>query len=92
MSGDGRNPLMPHTLAGPRMLPPVSEPVASGTRSALSATAAPPGDPAPRIVRIERAPVDRILGPATTTTGAGTGGQDLCFDLTIRGLHARRLP
>ena len=46
MPGDGRRPLTPHTLAGPRMLPPVSEPVASGTRSAASATAAPPEEPA----------------------------------------------
>jgi 2-furoate---CoA ligase len=44
--GVGRNPTTPLTEAGPRMLPPVSEPVASGVIRAASATPAPPDEPA----------------------------------------------
>src|SRR5262245_9643437 len=42
---DGLRPDRPHTADGIRIEPPPSEPVASGTRPAAIAAAAPPDDP-----------------------------------------------
>src|SRR5262245_18737400 len=43
--GDGRRPTTPHSAAGMRSEPPVSEPVQTGSMSTASAAAEPPDDP-----------------------------------------------
>ncbi|GBH10803.1 hypothetical protein KPSA1_04228 [Pseudomonas syringae pv. actinidiae] len=43
--GEGRRPTMPHSAAGMRSEPPVSEPLHSGTMSTASAAAEPPEEP-----------------------------------------------
>src|SRR6185503_5804690 len=43
--GDGRKPATPHSAAGMRSDPPVSEPVHTGSMSQPSATAEPPEEP-----------------------------------------------
>src|SRR5262249_58852441 len=45
MPGEGRKPTTPHIAAGIRRLPPVSEPVQTGSMSVASATAEPPDEP-----------------------------------------------
>src|SRR5689334_5351029 len=43
--GDGLKPTTPHSAAGMRSEPPVSEPVHSGSMSTASAAAEPPEEP-----------------------------------------------
>src|SRR4029450_6577102 len=45
MPGEGRKPTTPQNDAGLRRLPPVSEPVQTGSMSVASATAEPPDEP-----------------------------------------------
>ena len=52
--GDGRKPTTPHTAAGMRSEPPVSEPVQTGSMSQASATAEPPDEPPAFSAGIER--------------------------------------
>ena len=67
--GDGRRPTTPHSAAGMRSEPPVSEPVASGSMSTASAAADPPEEPpafSPGLKGLPVAPQTglRVLAPA----------------------------
>ena len=67
--GDGRKPTTPHSAAGMRSEPPVSEPVHSGSRSHASAAAEPPEEPPALSAGLNGLPVAphtglRVLAPA----------------------------
>src|SRR5207249_3854081 len=67
--GEGRSPTTPHSAAGMRSEPPVSEPVARGSMSTASAAAEPPDDPPAFRLGSKGLPVAphtglRVLAPA----------------------------
>jgi hypothetical protein len=67
--GEGRSPTTPHSAAGMRSEPPVSEPVAIGSMSTASAAADPPEEPPALSTGSKGLPVAphtglRVLAPA----------------------------
>ncbi len=57
MPGEGRKPTMPQNEAGLRRLPPVSEPVQTGSMSVASAAAEPPEEPPALSIGLKGLPV-----------------------------------
>src|SRR5690606_21489088 len=79
--GDGRKPTTPHTAAGIRKDPPVSEPVQIGSMSVASATAEPPDDPPAMRLGLNGFPVAPQTGLRVFTPAPNSG--TLVFATTI---------
>src|SRR3954454_9680439 len=101
MPGDGRKPTTPQKAAGLRKLPPVSEPVHTGSMSHASATAEPPDEPPAFSIGLNGLPVApqttlRLLAPAPNsgtlvlhTTMAPDGRTRATIALSCAGRKSR---